>query len=312
MRCEGFHLKKNLVSYEVYPSVIVNILSHHQRRPEKDERVCGVLLGTCKQDRVIISDSFALQTMIKQEQVVSFEEDKFVTLLKLKKQVNPNEIMVGWYSTCTATIGVNFISALLDNVLGEHARKNGNPAPCYLTVDTNMKNEVLRVRVYRGKLLTLPVLEPEDEGDADDRDDALHKFVQAPLKLIASDAEKIALDVIIKSPVEQVASEAGEVPFDAPSTIEPDMDQMISNLVNLMCDFEDVLNLVKKTLNKEIPTDPKLAWQITSALASSPDLQDEMLNKQTNERVNDVLMVKLLVIITKAQVAISKHLPGVR
>jgi len=317
MRCEGFHTNKDLVHYEIYPSVIVNILSHHQRRPEKDERVIGVLLGTYKEGKVTISDSFAVQTKIKDEEMVSFEEEMFGTLLRLKKQVNPNEIMVGWYSTLTKNIEINYISALLDSVFSQQSKERGNPAPCYVTVDTNLENKRLQVRAWRGKLFSFPYLEPpEEEDEEDDEDDGeegvVHKFVQAPLKLIASEAEKIALDVILKSPVEKTAEDEKDVPFDSPSTIESDMDQMVHNLVNLMCDFQDVHALVKRTLTEEMKSDPELAWQITSALAKSPNLQDAVLNKQTGERVNDLLMVKLLVVMTKAQVAISKHLPGVR
>lgn len=313
MRCESFHTNKDLVHYEIYPSVIVNILSHHQRRPEKDERVIGVLLGTHKEGKVTISDSFAVQTKIKEEQIVSFEEEMFGTLLKLKKQVNPNEIMVGWYSTLTKKIDINYISALLDSVFSQHSRERGNPAPCYVTVHTNLDNKRLQVRAWRGKLFSFPELEPEEGEEEEEEEDVVHKFVQAPLKLIASDAEKIALDVILKSPVdEKNAEDPNDVPFDSPSTIETDMDQMVHNLVNLMCDFQDVHALVKRTLSEEMKSDPELAWKITSALANSPNLQDAVLDKQTGERVNDLLMVKLLVVMTKAQVAISKHLPGVR
>lgn len=316
MRCESFHTSKNLVHYEIYPSVIVNILSHHQRRPENDERVIGVLLGTYKESKVTISDSFAVQTKIKNEEIVSFEEEMFGTLLKLKKQVNPNEIMVGWYSTLTRKITINYISALLDRVFSQQSKERGNPAPVYVTVHTDLENERLQVRAWRGKLFNFPLLEPDVEGitqdDLDAGDDVVHKFVQVPLKLIASDAEKIALDVILKSPVDKTAEDPSEVPFDSPSTIESDMDQMVNNLVNMMCDFQDVHSQVKKILSEEVKSDPELAWQITSALANSPNLQDSVLDKQTGERVNDLLMVKLLVVMTKAQVAISKHLPGAR
>jgi len=316
MRCESFHTSKNLVHYEIYPSVIVNILSHHQRRPENDERVIGVLLGTYKESKVTISDSFAVQTKIKNEEIVSFEEEMFGTLLKLKKQVNPNEIMVGWYSTLTKKITINYISALLDRVFSQQSKERGNPAPVYVTVHTDLDNERLQVRAWRGKLFNFPLLEPDVDGitpeDLEAGDDVVHKFVQVPLKLIASDAEKIALDVILKSPVDKTAEDPSEVPFDSPSTIESDMDQMVNNLVNMMCDFQDVHSQVKKILSEEVKSDPELAWQITSALANSPNLQDSVLDKQTGERVNDLLMVKLLVVMTKAQVAISKHLPGAR
>jgi len=315
MCCESFHTNKDLVHYEIYPSVIINILSHHQRRPEKDERVVGVLLGTYKESKVTISDSFAVQTKIIDEDTVSFEEEMFGTLLKLKKQVNPNEIMVGWYSTLTKKININFISALLDNVFSQQSKERGNPAPVYITVNTNLENERLQVRAWRGKLFSFPDFPPEEdeedyEEDAEDQDvDVIHKFLQAPLKLIASDAEKIALDVILKSPA---AEDPNDGPFDSPSTIVSDMDQMVHNLVNLMCDFQDVHALVQRIQSEEMKNDPELAWQITSALANSPNLQDSVLDKQTGERVNDLLMVKLLVVMTKAQVAISKHLPGQR
>jgi len=316
MRCESFHTSKNLVHYEIYPSVIVNILSHHQRRPENDERVIGVLLGTYKESKVTISDSFAVQTKIKNEEIVSFEEEMFGTLLKLKRQVNPNEIMVGWYSTLTKKITINYISALLDRVFSQQSKERGNPAPVYVTVHTDLDNERLQVRAWRGKLFNFPLLEPDvpdiTPEEVEAGDDVVHKFVQVPLKLIATDSEKIALDVILKSPVDKTAEDPSEVPFDSPSTIESDMDQMVNNLVNMMCDFQDVHSQVKKILSEEVKSDPELAWQITSALANSPNLQGSVLDKQTGERVNDLLMVKLLVVMTKAQVAISKHLPGAR
>jgi len=315
MRFESFHINKDLVSYEIYPSVIVNILSHHQRRLQKEERVFGVLLGTYKQRKIQISDSYAIQTMIKDEEMVSFEEEMCFSVLKLKQRVNPNEIMVGWYSTLSQEIGVNYISALLDGVLSDHAKKHGSPAPCYLTIDTNLTNKVLKVRLYRGKLFRLPTLEEEDKNEETLMEEALHRFDQAPLKLIASDAEKIALNVILKSPVDESGADPNnlkETPFDSPSTIQTDMEQMISNFVNMMCDFEDVGSIVERIIGKELKEDPQLAWKITSALASSPNLLNEILDKQTSERVNDILMVKLLVVLTKAQVEISKHLPGIR
>jgi len=339
---EAFYSNKDLVHYEVNPLVVTNILSHHQRRGMDITRVYGVLLGKYYagmsmddgSQLVRITDSFALQTKIKQEDTmetkVAFSEAQLSRMIQLKRRVNSDEIVVGWYSTNAEDDDITYVSALLNQALSEKAFEDGCPFPCHLTINTNLESKRLKIRCHRGKSYRLPVIDDpfsgdeakEGEGKAlqeksdeksgetgegnEDEDveveEVLCRFDEAPLKLVMSVADKIALDV-------QDPNETN--PF-MPAAILSDKELTRMQLGNLLVSLVDVKDQAEKIASGDEPPDPLYGFKIASALARTHQLgsADDEWSENRSERVNEMLMLKLLASMTSKQCNVAKYLPG--
>lgn len=320
------------------PLVVTNILAHHQRRSLDDTRVFGVLLGKhCGAldgvEQIHISDCFPLQTKIKRDDMntsACFNEVQLSRMISLKRRVNPEEIVVGWYSTNSDDVDIDYISALLNQALSEKASESGCAYPCHLTINTNLDSKRLKIRCHRGKSYRLPVIDDPESGDekvgedpnalqkaGDDEktgettgemeeevelEEVLCRFDEAPLKLDMSVADKIALDV-------QDPNETN--PF-MPAAILGDKELTRMQLGNLLVSLVDVKEQAEKIAGGDEPPNPLYGFKIASALARNPQLgsSDNEWSENRSERVNELLMIKLLSSMTAKQCGIARYLPG--
>ncbi|XP_044507712.1 eukaryotic translation initiation factor 3 subunit F-like isoform X2 [Mangifera indica] len=117
---------------KVQPLVIFNICDCYVRRPDQAERVIGTLLGSVLLDGTVdIRNSYVVPHNEFSDQV-ALDIEYHQTMLKSHLKVNPQEVIVGWFST---GLGVTGGSALIHEF---YSREVSNPV--HLTVDTGFKN----------------------------------------------------------------------------------------------------------------------------------------------------------------------------
>ena len=83
---------------EVHPVVLFSIADHYGRREEGQGRVIGTLMGTVNGNKVEVCSCFPVPHTHTEEQV-AVSTDFHATMLALHQRVEPNQQVVGWYST---------------------------------------------------------------------------------------------------------------------------------------------------------------------------------------------------------------------
>ncbi|KAF9323897.1 hypothetical protein BG006_001037, partial [Podila minutissima] len=127
----------------VNPLVFFSILDHYLRRNAGQDRVIGTLLGVRSEDgtEVEIKGCYPVPHLETQDQVeVDMEYHR--TMFDLHKQVNPKEVIVGWYATGA---DLNHYSALIHDF---YQREVSSFPAVHLTMDTALTNERLGVKTY--------------------------------------------------------------------------------------------------------------------------------------------------------------------
>ena len=84
---------------KVSPLVLFSVLDHHNRRLQDQEYVIGVLLGTRTDSQGTFTNAFPLHYTFQDDQLV-IDTESMNSMYTLYQQVQPNEVIVGWYSTC--------------------------------------------------------------------------------------------------------------------------------------------------------------------------------------------------------------------
>lgn len=153
-------------SVQVHPAALFAILDHYLRRPQqsqsqeqdaedqeseststnkqsKQQRVIGTLLGNRTNNSVEIKSSFAVPHLEDSDQVqVDMQYHK--EMLDLYLKTNPNELIVGWYSTGKDLV-LDSYSALIHDY---YSKDSVNGQAIHLTFDTNVKDENMGVKAY--------------------------------------------------------------------------------------------------------------------------------------------------------------------
>jgi len=127
-------------SVEIQPVVIFSILDHFIRRDPEEEngRVIGTLLGRVEDGVVIVSNCFIVPhtetdkaLYIKSSWVSG--PSTFNVMCNLFAEINPEERIVGWYSTSKDSTANNVW-------VNEWYKKEMNSQPIFLSVDTTLKS----------------------------------------------------------------------------------------------------------------------------------------------------------------------------
>jgi translation initiation factor 3 subunit F len=113
---------------EVHPVVLFSIADHYSRREEGQGRVIGTLLGTVRGKKVEVCSCFPVPHTHTEEQV-AVSTDFHATMLALHQRVEPDQQVVGWYSTGGHRCATHRRAALRPPSLPPHANRVA-PAGC--------------------------------------------------------------------------------------------------------------------------------------------------------------------------------------
>jgi len=267
-------------SYHLHTVVVLSILDHYKRRKDSDNsRVIGTLLGERKGNEVFVKSCFPVPHTESEDQVV-FQNEHLENLLALHKKVNPNEVVVGWYSTGDLT----YTSSLIHHI---YRRKYPGENLVHLTVDVKCTNFKMAIRAYVENLMKVG------------KKKVVSRFDAVPVRIFASEAEKIGIDALING-------QPDDNKLDAPASIWSDYENLERTMGKLLDLLESLSTYTKKVLasgGKE--GDPEVGRAVANALASIPHIDSAAFDKLFNNSVQDLLMVIYLSNLTKTQLALA-------
>jgi len=285
----NLHLPSSgLTAYKLHPVVVFSILDHYKRRGEGQDRVVGTLLGEKKGNFVYIKNCFPVPSHIVNEELAQVDKVYHDQMLKLYKQVNETEVVVGWYSTGGK---ITYISSQMHQEMYQQEFDIDQPVHLRVEVDSVIKNYKLGVKAYVVKTVKV--------GDRD----VLARFEQAPLEYHAYEAEKIGVDALITGQPENNQ-------LDAPASILKDFESIDLSLSKLLESLHSISLYVTKVLEKKEKGDVAIGQAIHDAISAIPKIDTGKFKKLLNGTVQDLLMVVYLANLTRTQVALADKITG--
>eukprot|EP01087_Luapelamoeba_hula_P010119 TRINITY_DN2663_c0_g1_i1.p1 TRINITY_DN2663_c0_g1~~TRINITY_DN2663_c0_g1_i1.p1 ORF type:complete len:305 (+),score=54.53 TRINITY_DN2663_c0_g1_i1:75-917(+) len=270
----------NNISCKVHPVIVLSVLDHFVRRNEGQKRVFGTLLGINNEGVVEIRNSFA----IPHTEGESFEKvkDFHRNMHDLYLKTNPQETVVGWYSTGVA------IDEDSIRVHDFYWREMLAP-PLHLLIDTGLANDKLNIDAFVGSPLS-----------AVTQENALgFQFKPVQLDFDAQKPEKIGLDVLLKAQKKE-------------GTFVGELDSLELSLKRLVSLLDLLTAYVQRVLKGDQEADNQVGRLLAQTVLSLPKVDSSDFQKMFGKTMQDLLMVVYLANLTQTQLKISdtftKHL----
>ncbi|KAH7548208.1 hypothetical protein ACOSQ2_032774 [Xanthoceras sorbifolium] len=262
-----------VLTAKVNPLVIFNICDCYVRRPDQAERVIGTLLGSVFPDGTVdIRNSYVVPHNEFSDQV-ALDIEYHHTMLKSHLKVNPQEVIVGWFST---GLGVTGGSALIHEF---YSREVSNSI--HLTVDTGFGNGEGTIKAYVSVNLSL--------GDRP----LAAQFQEIPVDLRMIEAERVGFDILKTTAVDKL-----------PTDLEG-MEVLMERLLSLI---NDVHKYVDDVVEGRVAPDNSIGSLISESVASLPKLSPLAFDKLINDSLQDHLLLLYLSSITRTQLSLAEKL----
>lgn len=263
----------------VHPVALFSILDHYLRRTDEQDRVIGTLLGTrTGSDTVEVHTAFAALHSETSEQV-AVDADYLKGMFDLCHKVNPQEVIVGWYSTGSS---LNTYSALIQNFYSQETA----PYPAvHLALNTGTEQgEEPSVKAY----VSSPVgVVPKPENCV---------FIPVPVELRFHDAERSGLDLLIQAANSQSSTTSQPV---------TDLELLETTLKNVSDMLDRVLTYVRAVIAGEREGDATVGRYLIDTLgADTEDLEKGGFNSS----LQDLLMITYLASLVRSQAEVSARL----
>ena len=271
------------ISVKIHPVVLFNIVDYYERRNLDAKRVIGTLLGSHdKSGNVEITNSFVVQHREVNNEV-AIDIDLSKELYDLHRKVNPNEVVVGWFSTGAGE--VNEYSVVIHDY---YSRETQNPV--HLTVDPGEKSLIIKAFV------STPFGVPS-------------KTVGTMFSPLADvniaygyDSEMIGLKTSL----------TGGSLFGKPKTFENELDMILSSSQKSQETINTIIKFIDDnflSVNKPIPSSNsndigrQLMATVESVIPFGGDGDDAL-----NSNLKDLLMVIYLSNLCKTQLMLNEKL----
>ncbi|CAO3572086.1 unnamed protein product [Mortierella alpina] len=281
----------------VNPLVFFSVLDHYLRRNAGQDRVIGTLLGVRSEDgteveikgcypslisspRTRIQPSECDRGSLEDRSSVEVDMEYHRTMFDLHKQVNPKEVIVGWYATGA---DLNSYSALIHDFYQKEV--SSFPA-VHLTMDTALTNERLGVKTY----ISAPV------GITSKADNCM--FIPIPCDVKYFKAERAGLELLANAK----SSESGS------TTLLSDMDNLERSVIEVQKMLERVSEYVDAVLAGSVPANNTVGRYLMDTVSVVPKVDAGEFEKMFNSHLQDLLMVIYLANMTRTQLAVAKRL----
>lgn len=300
----------SLPDYRVHPVVIISVLDHFQRRPldstgKPTLRVIGCLLGKVEKNCVFITNSFPIPHQ-ENENEVALEVEYMDQMEEFHRDMNADELIVGWYATGGT---INYVNGVVHRAIAGRAENSGYiHDPILLQVDTTMQDAHLKTQGF----VVVPIDMPGQDGDnlapvAEDEGaerELIYEFREVPLELVASEAERIGIDTLIKG------KPVGDA-FDSPARVVNDLESLESQLVDLQLMIEEIEEYVDGVVKGKNNPDLEIGFMIANALQSVPELDPSHYHEVFSTASKDLLMSLYVTQLTQVQVSIANKMNGI-
>lgn len=274
--------------YLIHPIVLCTILDSFCRRKENQNRIIGTLLGEINQGQVVIKDCFPVPYSDDKDRV-EVDIDFHQNMYELQQQVNPNDVIVGWYFIFFylifrfATGKENWSD---DSVIHDFYSKNIVKSPVFLLVGTEVVSEGFQVKAFINKKLII----------GDQHTNVGNYFQRVPLQYKTFESEKVALNVIIKSRENNSTSILNEKQL-----LEETMKKLLFML-------NQIGAFVKKVLGGELKADEQLLKFLEDAFTDLQTNSPQLFQKVLQENIQDLNMVVYLNNTLQNQLSLSEKL----
>jgi translation initiation factor 3 subunit F len=213
------------------------------------------------------------------EETIVLHDEYHQTMLALHKRVNPNEVVVGWYSTQET---INYVSSCVHQQYRKQVEE-----PVLMTVDVNVKKlHRMALRGYVGKQVKVG------------KKMSIARFEQVNLDVSAYESEKIAIDALINGAPDNDK-------LDAPATILTDFENLENSLEKLHALIQSVRTYLRKVEKGEIKGDREIGMAIQQAVAVIPHLTGSAFEKMFAQSAQDLLMVMYLTNVTRTHLILA-------
>lgn len=240
----------------------------------------GTLLGFQVDNVIEIQNCFAVPHNENEDQV-AVDMEFHTNMLKLHKQVNSREDVVGWYATGSS---ISEHSAVIHDFYGAEG------APIHLLVDTSIDpDKDMSARAF----ISNPVTLGEQHLGV--------RFQELCAEIVVSDAERVALDMLLT-----IGESSAENNFEA--TDIDGLDAQITEMLERLTHIEDY---IKQAQEGTKTADPALGRLLADTVALVPNLNSGMYEKTFHNGLQDVLMIVYLSNLTRTQLALAERIQAV-
>jgi len=262
----------------MHPVVLFSIVDSYERRNEDARRVIGTLLGSYEKNAVEITNCFTVpHNECEDEVAIDIEFAK--NMFDLHRKVNPNELIVGWYSTGP---DITEHSVLIHEYYSRECKN-----PVHMTVDTTLKQAGhMSIRAYTSTQMGIP---GKTTGTM---------FTPIPYEMTSHDPEAVGVDFI------QMAKDR---PKRMLSSVN-DLQQLTSTCIRLQDMLGKVIEYVDNVIAGRVVADNAVGRMLMDLVNSVPKIKPEDFEEMLNSNMKDLLMVMYLSNLAKTQLMLSEKL----
>jgi len=261
----------------IEPLVLFSILDSYMRREKESERIVGTLMGVIEDGVVTVNNCFVVT---HSEPPLKFAFDVHQTRVKLHCEINPNDHVIGWFST---TYKTDRESMATNALICDLYSKEVESSPILLVVDPSFQENELGIRCYVPNNIQLT-----------ERGVIQQQFKPVPHVIHSHLPEKLLFEKMSLRGEEETAS-----PLSDLDTLEKSLESQIAML-------DKIGRHINAVTKGEIEGDLSLARAIDGTLSLIPDHTVEFDNI-FSKGLQDVLMVIYLAELTKIHLLISEN-----
>jgi len=270
----------------VHPLTIFSIIDHHNRRKEDQYSVIGALLGVRQENGVEVRS--ALPVPHSEEEELQVDMEHYRTMLGLHLRTNPEESLVGWYSS----VSVVDEESVSIHKLFEEERDN-DEALIHLTVDSEVDSQQMAIQPY-----TLEVLGSAEDAYTNDDHNMGYHFAPLPYKLETSDLQQGSLSVLLRTKDNEKMN----------ATISSAIETLSGSLGSLSSSLDTLTAYVDQVVKGEKKGDPQVGRLLMSCLDSLPSMEANRFDELFNNGLQDKLALVYLFDLTRTQLSLAERL----
>lgn len=265
----------------IHPLVLLSVADHYNRiAKDSQNRVVGVLLGNRSRGRVDISNSFAVpfEEHLNNPSVWFLDHNFLYTMYWMFKKVNSNEEIVGFYSSGPKVKENDLkISALFQQFCAD---------PVFAIVDVRPGVEGIPTTAY------IATEEVRTDGQ-----EIQMVFKHLACHIEAEEAEEVGVEHLLR-----------DINDPSTSLLAMKIRQKISGLTGLASRLGDIQKYLQNVIEKRIPMNHKVLYNLQDILNFIPNLNIEELVRSMLVKTNDMHLVMYLSSMVRSVIALHELL----
>jgi 26S proteasome regulatory subunit N8 len=264
----------------VHPVILLSVVDHYHRlAKETTRRVVGVLLGEYVEDKIEVTNCYA----------IPFEEDPkdkkvwFVdhlyneTMFEMHQKINYKEVIVGWYSS-GPKIRPHDIE--INDVFRKYTA-----SPVFCVIDVSDKNETLGIPAEAY------VMKEEVDNDGQ----LIKTFEKIETSIRASLPEQIGVEYLLK-----------DIDENSNSVLTKQAKDKLTSLKAIISRLSEAKAYLVNVINKRLVANPQIISNIQELFNYLPNFEVENTVKAIAHQTNDNYLILYLSWMMKTTVGLHK------